>query len=100
MGHHLEVNEVGIVIGLTSIGQDYIDLCQLNRATLVNFRLRVLRILNLLDEGIDPELMEVALEFFQLPKQLPDLSKLHPKENKRPEGIAQSYFAKAQRGDS
>ena len=73
MGHHLEVNEVG-VIGLTSIGQDYIDLCQLNRPTLVDFRRRVLRILKLLDQGISSELMNVALEYFQLPKELPDLS--------------------------
>ena len=60
MGHHLEVNEVGVVIGLTSIGQDYIDLCQLNRPTLVDFRRRVLRILKLLDQGISSELMNVA----------------------------------------
>ena len=99
MGHHLEVNEVGVVKGLTSTGQDYIDLCQLNRPTLVDFRRRVLRILKLLDQGINSELMNVALEYFQLPKELPDLSRLNPKENKRPEGIAQSYFAKAKKGD-
>lgn len=95
MGCHLEIDEEGVVKNLSSIGKDYIDLCQLNRPTLVNFRKRVLRILNLMEQGLTPELMEIATEYFKLPDQLPNLSKLKPVDNRKPEGVAQSYFEKS-----
>jgi hypothetical protein len=67
----------------------------LNSPPVVHFRLIWLRIIELAEEQ-DPDL---CTELMGYPDDLPDLSRLRPKGNSRPDGIAHSCHARRERGE-
>jgi hypothetical protein len=97
---HLRVTPDGTIQALTLIGAAFIGRCALDRADLTAFRkliLETLAILKARDNGAAAALLGRYLAW---PDDLPDLSILRPPGgNGRPEGVAQSAFARRQRGE-
>jgi hypothetical protein len=90
------VAEDGGLDAATPKARKLIELLGLNRPRLREFRelwIRIVRLAAL----YDPPLLQQLTAY---PADLPDLDTLQPPEgNARPEGIAQSHFARRQRGE-
>jgi hypothetical protein len=71
-----------------------IEEIDLNPSSLRRWRVMWMRIVDLANER-DVQLYHQLTGF---PKDLPDLGRLRPTSNSRPEGIAMSWYAKQQRG--
>jgi hypothetical protein len=99
MRHHMEVSSDGTIRGLTPEGKEMIRICRRDRPNLLAFRRLILDVLRLLDRKRDREAAELRRRYLGYPANLPDLSKLKPGGNSRPEGIQQSAFARRERGE-
>jgi hypothetical protein len=92
----VKVSEDGEIRANTPRARKLIDLLGLNRPRLREFRALWIRIVHLAAHQ-DPALFSQLLGY---PADLPDLSPLRPPEdNSRPDGVAQSHFARRQRGE-
>ena len=100
LSEHLYVGEGGVVEPLTPPGAKLIEWFQLNRASLVEYRVCILNALELI-EGIDnPASHSLTLQILGWPTSLPDLARLRPPGgNTRPTGIDLSAFERKRRGD-
>ncbi len=85
----------GYLVGLTGEAERLIDVLTLNSSRWVQWRLSWIRIVELAAEN-DPDLFRRLMGF---PDDLPDLARLQPPANSRPEGIEQSYFAQRASGE-
>lgn len=93
---HLTVAADGTITAITREGQDLIDILALDLSDRTEERRNRLRLQAMYQR--DPTNEDVrALYFaaFGYPRDLPDLAKLKPKNNSRPEGIAQSYYRRS-----
>jgi hypothetical protein len=92
----VQVSEDGAIHAQTPAARKLIDMLGLNRPRLREFRelwIRIVRLAAL----CDPELSRRLRGY---PIELPDLSTLRPPEgNTHPAGVAQSHFARRQRGE-
>jgi hypothetical protein len=92
----VKVSENGTIHASTPQARKLIELLGLNRPRLQEFRsmwIRIVRLASLFDLALFRQLMGYPLD-------LPDLSVLRPPQgNTRPGGIAQSHFARRQRGE-
>ncbi len=96
---HLRVQSDGTVRPLTATGAQQIALNRLNRPKLTEARRSMIELLGLLASCAGEQAVQLLQSLQGLPDNLPDLSALRPPGgNTRPEGIAQSYFARRQRG--
>jgi hypothetical protein len=98
--HHLTAETVrvrpdGYLVGLTGEAQRLIDVLTLNSTNWVQWRLTWIRIVELAAEN-NSALFRRLMGF---PDDLPDLAKLRPPANSRPDGVNQSYFAQRERGE-
>jgi hypothetical protein len=80
---------------MTGEAQRPIDVLTLNSTSWVQWRLSWIRIVELAAEH-DVDLFHQLMGF---PDDLPDLRRLRPPANSRPEGIDESYFARRARGE-
>ena len=92
----VQVSEDGAMHAETPAARKLIEMLGLNRPRLREFRelwIRIVRLAML----CDPDLLRRLLGY---PADLPDLSALRPPEGTtRPAGVAQSHFARRQRGE-
>ncbi len=99
LGRHLTIQRDGVVVGLDLFGSAFLDSCRLNRSELAAFRRKIRAVLALIDSP-DPAAAELCRAYLAYPDDLPDLSILRPPGgNTRPEGVAQSAFARRARGE-
>jgi hypothetical protein len=92
----VQVSEEGTIHASTPPARKLIDLLGLNRPRLREFRELWISIVRLA-ERCDRDLLRRLLGY---PADLPDLSALRPPGgNARPAGVAQSHFARRQRGE-
>jgi hypothetical protein len=97
---HLEVLPDGAIRGLTPGGEDFVRICRLDRPNLTAFRRLILDVLAFLDRKRDSDAAELCRRYLGYPANLPDLAALRPPGgNARPEGIAESAFARRGRGE-
>lgn len=97
---HLVIDDDGCVRGTTSDGRELVDILGLDRSGHTSVREKYLRIVRLFQRyPSDPEVRELYLEEFGFPDELPDLEKLRPPGNERPEGIAISFHRRRQTGE-
>jgi hypothetical protein len=89
----------GVIEGSTREGEQLIELLRLNRPALTRFRGEMLELERL---ALTNPLSEMATRLRDLqsfPDDVPDLAGLHPPAgNKRPAGIAHSYFVQRRHG--
>ena len=90
----VRINEDGSYCGETTDAALLIDALLLNRKSAKDYRLRIRALSNKLRRWPDQEL----LAFFEYPVELPDLSGLRPKGNRRPKGVSASCFERRLRG--
>jgi hypothetical protein len=92
----VRVDRDGVLHGETNSAARLIELLELNHPRMVEFRGLVIAIVALA-ERYDPDFCRRMLGF---PGELPDLASLKPHGgNSRLAGIAESYFARRQRGE-
>ncbi len=91
----LRVEPTGLVTPLNRPGRRLVEVIRLNHPRYVEERRKTLRALRVLAQH-DFEEFERLMGF---PANLPDLAKLKPPGNRRPDGVAQSWFAKRKRGE-
>jgi hypothetical protein len=94
-GRCLSVGSDGTITPLNRFGRRLVKVLGLNHEHQVAERWKQIRILAALAVH-DRALYERLMGY---PAELPDLRKLSPPNNRRPEGISESYHAKWQRGE-
>jgi hypothetical protein len=91
----VRVDDDGSIEGLTDDAKRTIRRLGLDGPEYREFRMMMIGI-SRLARSFDPELYARMMRF---PDDLPDLSRLRPPSNSRPEGVQQSCFARRQRGE-
>jgi hypothetical protein len=94
-GACLRVEADGQVTALNSSGHRLVTVLRLNHERYVKERLKQMQLLSLLARH-DKALFERLMGF---PSELPDLEGSKLPYNRRPQGIAESHYAKRQRGE-
>lgn len=95
LGRHITMKPNGELEAATENGKRLIELCRLNRKRLVEFRQRMISLVQVLEMSDDVKAAESLRTLTDLPSDLPNLSVLRPPGgNDNPDGIKQSYFAK------
>jgi len=98
-GEHLEVMEDGAIRGLTVVGRDLIQICQLDRPRLTEFRRRMRRLSRLLTSRQTADALELRRKYFGYPDNLPRLTTLRPPGgNSRPDGVSACFFERRRLG--
>lgn len=96
---HLDVDSDGSIWGLTPEGRDLIDILGLDLVDPTKNRRYFLKLTALIQRyPEDAELRELYSHSFGFPDNLPDLSRLRPMENTKPEAMQNSYHCQRQRG--
>jgi len=98
LADHVRINNDGSIDALTAEGYDYVQILGLDDPVIIDFRRRLLSTLKHLSLSDDPEAQKNVAEWLDFPLDLPDLSRLRPQGNTRPEGIERSYYAMRMRG--
>jgi hypothetical protein len=100
IGTHLRIMRDGTAEALTAEGARLIAICHLNRPLLIDFRYRLLRLIETLAGNETLPAKTALKELLAFPDDLPDLAAKRPPEgNARSEGIAESCFERRQRGE-
>jgi HNH endonuclease len=95
----LRVRPDGVIIGVKDRGNHLIEALLLNEEELVDKRREMIEQYDRLSKSRAPRDKAKLRQRFGFPKSLPDLSRLRPPGgNLRPEGIAESFQARLQRG--
>jgi hypothetical protein len=94
LGDHLRVDDDGSVVAMTREGEHVIDAFNLNYSVAKEYRKRKIDAFTRWKDGRDEFTIEEELAF---PDDLPQLDDRRCL-NRRPEGIAESYFSRRQRG--
>ncbi len=98
-GHCLKVREDGTITALDENGKVLIEQLRLNNKDHTKFRSLFIAILRSLLRSSDPDDKQTYLRLMGYPDNLPDLSRLRPPGNKRPEGMNESCYARRIRGE-
>ena len=85
----------GTVVGVTDNAERIIRVLCLNSPAWKRWRRTWIRIIELAEEN-DPRLFR---ELMGYPRDLPDLRLCRAPENRRPEGIVESFFERRKRGE-
>lgn len=99
LSNHVRINDDGTVEALTAEGDNYVRVLGLDDPVISDFRRRLLRVLVDLGVSDDLEARERLAEWLGFPLDLPNLSRLRPLRNTRPEGVERSYYAMRMRGE-
>lgn len=96
LSEHLTVRDDGIIEPRTRQSRQIVRAMRLNAPALVNYRRMWIEVLRLSRDN-NPVLYQHILAF---PADLPDLAGLQPPDgNTKPEGVAQSFFCRRERGE-
>ena len=79
---HLEVNGNGEIAAKSSEGGDLIEICQLNRDELCEFRERMIRLYDVLSQREDESARALFAKYFGPPSNPPNLARLRPPNGK------------------
>jgi hypothetical protein len=97
-GAHLRVHADGTAQSLTKIGEQLIEVCRLNRVTLVAARRMILELLAVLQQGKTPDARLLLRRYLGFPENLPMLSQLRPpRGNGKPLGVGDSAYERRER---
>jgi hypothetical protein len=97
---HLEALPDGPLRAFSPQGEALIQVCALNRPTLVAFRRDLHHLLALLASGSGVTADRLRRRYFGYPEVLPDLAALRPPGgNTRPDGVGTSCFERSRRGE-
>ncbi len=96
---HLLVNDDGTIHGLTREGRTLIEVVQLDREELVEFRRRVIVLIAAALANPTASISQQVIELYlSYPGDIPDLRTLHPPTNDRPDSPNDCHFALRERG--
>lgn len=97
-GAHLKVNDDGTTGALTVRGSILLDTFHLNDPQRVEYRNRTLQLFRWLQSRQEPAGVRLFERWFGFPDDLPDLRKLRPPKNLRPNGVDRCYYFLRERG--
>jgi hypothetical protein len=95
LGECLRVNEDGSIAALRREGELLIEILRLDNKDYTRARYLVIKTIQALASGD----WETFVLWMSYPDDLPDLSKLRPEGNSRPDGVKESSFARKSRGE-
>jgi hypothetical protein len=95
----LLVRSNGTVLPLNDDGRLIVETLRLNNPEYRHFRSLIFGIIRSLVKGTTKRDRETLLMLMSYPDNLPDLVKLKPPSNSRPEGVNNSYHARRARGE-
>jgi hypothetical protein len=96
-GRHLRIDSGGEIIGLTDLGKKIVKKLRLDSAKATGFRRWMLEFQRAISANPDGETARLFRQMMSYPDELPDLAKLRPPHNSKPDGIARSHFARRRR---
>lgn len=99
LGNHLQVRADGTIEATSAVGNEIIATFGLDRPRYNDARAKFIRLFTKLSGSTEPAEAQLLQDFFGFPPDMPDLSRLLPRENNRPAGVTQSYFARLQRNE-
>jgi hypothetical protein len=91
MSEHIQASKDGDIEAFTSEGLDFVQILDLNDPSVVEFRHRLIKTLEILVAADALNAREQVKLWLGFPVDLPDLARLRPKGNSRPDGIAKSF---------
>jgi hypothetical protein len=93
LAEHVRIADDGTIAWLTAEGRRLVRSLGLDKNELKSIRQRFLRIRRLYQSHPgDPDIRALYLDYFGFPDDLPNLDKLRPAGNSRPEGLNESYW--------
>ena len=95
-GECVEVHEDGTIEALNENGKTLIAALRLNREKATNFRRLIIDVLR---SFVTHNETQLYIQWMCYPDNLPDLSRLKPPGNSKPEGISDSCYARRMRGE-
>lgn len=98
-GHCLKVRADGTIAALNENGKVLIEQLRLDNADYTRFRSLMIDILRALLRSSDPNDRQTYIRLMGYPDDLPDLNRLRPPSNRKPEGINDSCYARRIRGE-
>jgi len=100
LGAHLRITREGVAEPLTAEGAQFIAICHHNRPAMIDFRRRLIGLIETLAGSETPQAKVALQELLAFPYDLPDLATKRPSGgNARPSGIAESCFERRQSGE-
>ncbi len=100
LNRHLQLQDDGTLAASSVEGVRLIEMCQLNRRSLILFRSRLLGLIRLLTANASSEAQSLLCELLAFPEDLPNLKlKRPPGGNHQPNGIAECHFERQRRGE-
>jgi hypothetical protein len=98
-GEHLRVENDGEIVGLTIGGRDIINILGLDSLLPTNTRKQKLGILKLYKRyPTNPEVIDLYLDAFGFPDDLPDLATHTRSRNTMPKSVSLSYYHQRKTG--
>jgi hypothetical protein len=95
----LLVQTDGTISALNDEGNLILETLRLNNADYTHFRRLIIGIIQSLAKSKTKQDRATLIMLMSYPDDLPDLSKLKPPNNSKPEGVNNSYYARRSRGD-
>lgn len=95
LGECLKVNEDGTITALNAEGELLIEVLRLDNEDYTRFRFLILTTIKTLELSD----RRAFILWMSYPDSLPDLKKLRPSGNSRPDGVNDSFFEKRARGE-
>ncbi len=99
LAEHVRVKEDGGIEAITDEGRDYVRILALDDPVLTAFRSHLIATLKSLSLSDAPEAQHLIAAWLSFPLDLPNLSRLRPPRNTRPEGVDQSHYAQRDRAE-
>jgi hypothetical protein len=88
-----------MIICLTDVGNKIVKKLRLNSPKATRFRRWILEFQRAISEDPDGKTARLLKRLMSYPDDLPDLAKLRPPQNSKPEGISKSHFARRERNE-
>lgn len=98
-GDCVRVSQNGAIEALNETGETLIETLRLDNEDYRRFRSLMISILQSLLRSYDPSDRQTYIKLMGYPDNLPDLSRLRPSRNSKPEGINDSFYARRMRGE-
>jgi hypothetical protein len=98
-GRHLRINSDGKINCLTDVGKKIVKKLRLDNPKATRFRRWLLEFHRAISANPDGQTARLFHHLMSYPTDLPDLAKLRPPQNSKPEGIARSHFARRERNE-
>ena len=98
LSKHMRINSDGSITPLTPEGSEHVQILGLDDPILTKFRAKVIFLAEKL-QALEPRVADIALrDWFGFPVNLPNLKRMRPRGNTRPDGVKTCFYEQRKAG--